>query len=230
MGFAVDLAGGTYLREDLPGNLQYLQELVIPVARMDVVEHRPGGVGAVGDVPGTPGEVPDQPGVDRPEGEPSFLRHPPGARYIIEDPGDLGPREVGIRNKSRLLPDERSQPLRFQAVAGGGGAAVLPDDGVMDRPARGALPDHRRLPLIGDAEGGDVGGAQARFPKGQRRHAGLGFPYLQGIVLHPAGLRVVLAEFLLGRGDNRARVIEDDRPGTGRALVEGQKKGHGYLP
>ncbi len=193
MGFAVDLAGGAYLREDRPGNFQYVQELLIPVARMDIVKHRPGGVRAVGDVPGAAGEVPDQPGVDSPEGEPPFLRHPPGTGYMIEDPGDLGPGEIGVRNKARLLPNERPQPRRLQAVAVGRGAAVLPDDGVMDRPARGALPDHRRLPLIGYAEGSDVGGTQASFPNGLPRHAGLGFPNLQGIVLHPAGLGVVLA-------------------------------------
>ena len=165
---------------DRPGNVQYLQELVIPVARVDVVEHRPGGVGAVGDVPGAAGQVPDQPGIDRPEGETPLLRHPAGTGNVIEDPGDLGPGEVGVRHEAGLFPDQRSEPLRFQAVAGGGGAAVLPDDGVIDRPARRTLPDDRRFPLVGDAEGGDVGGAQARILQGQGRHAGLGLPDLHG--------------------------------------------------
>jgi hypothetical protein len=229
MGLAVNLTGGVDLRENQPGNLQYLQELVIPVARMDVKKHRPGGVGTVGDMPGAAGEVPDQPGVDRPEGKPPLLRHPAGVRQMIEDPGDLGPGEVGVRDKARPLPDERFQPLCFQAVAGGRGAAVLPDDGVMDRPARGALPDHRRFPLVGDADGGDVGGAQARILQGQGRNTGLGFPYLAGIVLHPAGPGIVLAELLLRRGNNQARVIEDNRPGTGRTLIEGYEKGHRNL-
>ena len=52
-------------------------------------------------------------------------------------------------------------PGLAQRVADGGGAAVLPDDGVVDRPAGGAVPQHGGLALVGDADGGNVGGAAA---------------------------------------------------------------------
>src|SRR5690606_28444225 len=40
--------------------------------------------------------------------------------------------------------------------------------------------------------------------------------------LHPAGAREDLLVLLLAGGDDRARVVEDDRPGAGRALVDGE--------
>jgi hypothetical protein len=48
------------------------------------------------------------------------------------------------------------QPLRAQLGAQRLGAAVLPDDGVVDRLAGAAVPQHRGLALVGDADGGDV--------------------------------------------------------------------------
>ena len=45
-----------------------------------------------------------------------------------------------------------------QVCADRGGAAVLPDDGVVNGPARVTIPDQRRFTLVGDADGGNVGG------------------------------------------------------------------------
>jgi hypothetical protein len=41
------------------------------------------------------------------------------------------------------------------------------------------------------------------------------------VVLDPAGLRVMLGEFALGGADHVGVAVEDDRPRTGGALVEG---------
>ena len=49
-----------------------------------------------------------------------------------------------------------SWPLRRASRADAGGAAILPDDRVVDRLAGRAVPDHRGLALVGDADGGDV--------------------------------------------------------------------------
>src|SRR5258706_464304 len=46
------------------------------------------------------------------------------------------------------------------------------------------------------------------------------------VVLHPAGLRVVLLEFALRRGDRLAGFVEDDGARTGGALVEGEDMTH----
>ena len=50
-------------------------------------------------------------------------------------------------------------------------------------------------------------------------------------MLDPAGLRIVLLEFLLGDGDDLARVIDDEGAGTGGALIEGENEffsAHGF--
>ena len=52
--------------------------------------------------------------------------------------------------------------VRLQPLAEVGGAAVLPDDRVVDRLAGLAVPDDRRLALVGDADRGDRRRAAAR--------------------------------------------------------------------
>jgi len=217
------------LRKHLPGDVQDPQKFFIPVARMDVAEHGPGRVGAVGEMPGAAGQVPDQPGIDRSESEAALPGHPAGVRGMIEDPGDFGPGKVGIRNQARLLTDQRPRTFRLEALAGGSGPAVLPDDGVMDGQARVAVPDDRRFPLIGDADGGNIFGAQPRFFQSQNGDADLGFHDFAGIMLHPAGPGIDLTEFFLNRGHDGACLIKNNRPRTGRALIERQKKSHRNL-
>ena len=56
--------------------------------------------------------------------------------------------------------------LRFELVAKGGGAAVLPDNCVVDRLAGGAIPDDCGFALVGDADGGDVPGLCVGFRQG----------------------------------------------------------------
>ena len=53
-------------------------------------------------------------------------------------------------------------------------------------------------------------------------------PDLIRIVLHPPSLRKNLSEFPLRHGANRAIVIEDNRTGTGGALIERENDGHGW--
>ena len=52
-----------------PGHVQQLAQLVVPRQLADVEQHRAAGVGGIGGVDLAAGEVPDQPGVDRAEGE-----------------------------------------------------------------------------------------------------------------------------------------------------------------
>ncbi len=119
---------------------------------------------------------------------------------------------------------EVAGPLELLAPARG--AAVLPDDGVVDRFAGGAIPQHRRLALVGDGYGGDVGGIQAGRVEGRCRGRDLGRPDLPGVVLDPAGPRKDLAELLLAEAPDVAVAVEDDGAGAGGALVEGEDVGH----
>ena len=73
-------------------------------------------------------------------------------------------------------------------------AAVLPDDGVVDRTAGGALPDHDCLALIGDPDGCDVGEAVASFLNGRLERGDGRLEDLFGVVLDPAVPRIVLLQ------------------------------------
>ena len=110
------------------------QQLVVPLARREVEQHRPRGVRAVGDVRGAAGQLPHEPAVDRPERE--LPLRPLGAR---EDPLELRRREVRVGDEPRPLADQVGGQLR----AAIGGAPVLPDDRRVHRPCRCRAPRRR---------------------------------------------------------------------------------------
>jgi hypothetical protein len=98
-----------------------------------------------------------------------------------------------------------------QRLAIVGGAAILPDDCVVDRPTALPVPDHHGFTLIGDADAGNVLCADARL---RHRRANGGHdrrPDLFGIVLDLAGGRINLAQFLLRRGERPQLCVEDNR-------------------
>ena len=64
--------------------------------------------------------------------------------------------------------DHRLVPRLAQRRAEVGGAAVLPDDGVVDRAAGVAVPDHDGLALVGDADAGDVARCRRRPSRWRR--------------------------------------------------------------
>ena len=123
-----------------------------------------------------------------------------------------------------------SWPARAQRRAGVGGAPVLPDDGVVDRLAGGAIPDDRGLALVGDADAGDVLRAERRPCAIALAHGrDHGRPDLLRIVLDPAGRGIDLPQLLLRRGDRRERRVEHDRARRGGALVDGDEVAHGAM-
>src|SRR3972149_5107151 len=152
----------------------------------------------------------------------------PGARlrHAVQEPLPLRAGEVGVQQQAGALAEERLQAAGAELLARPGGAPVLPDDRVGDGAAR-AVPDERRLALVGDADGGDVAGVGGRFRQRLAGGLDLGPPDRLRVVLHPAGARVYLLERLLGGGDGRAGAVEQDGAGGGRALVEGEDEvGH----
>ena len=99
------------------------------------------------------GQPPEQEAVDRAESEPAGSAR----RRARRRRGRAARRSWSPRNKDRAAArcaprSRRSWPASPQRRAGVGGAPVLPDDGVVDGPAGRAVPDHRGLALIGDAD------------------------------------------------------------------------------
>ena len=160
---AVHMARGLDLRQHARGDVEQLKQFGIPAQVVDIIEHRAAGVGLVGDVDVAVGQLPDEPGVDRAEEQLAFLRPLARAGHVVEQPLDLRTGKIRIRHEPRLGADLVA-PARFDdAVDDVGGAAALPDDGVGDRLAGLLVPDHGRLALVGDADGGNVCGRDAEL-------------------------------------------------------------------
>src|SRR5690606_31929177 len=107
-----------------------------------------------------------------------------------------------------------------QLAAEGGRARVLPHDRVVHGLARGAVPQDRGLPLVGDAERAQLVGPQTGLrERPGHHHLHLG-PDLGGVVLHPARPGEDLAVFALVDGDDRAVLVEDDATTGGGALID----------
>ena len=126
------------------------------------------------------------------------------ARYVFQNPLELRARKISVEHEARLLLDHRCQPARLEPVTRARRTSILPDDGVADRLARSAIPHHRRLALVRDADGGDVRRTQARAIQRLVRCLNLRGPDFLRIVLHPARLWKNLPELLLRDGDDAA--------------------------
>ena len=113
-----------------------------------------------------------------------------------------------------------------QGGAGIRGPPVLPDDRIVDRLARYAIPDDCRLALVGDADAGNILGAGAglrhRFPHGCDDSR----PDVLGIVLDPSWRRIDLPQLLLRGGDRGELCIEHDGACRGGALIDSDEVPH----
>ena len=90
----------------------------------------------------------------------------PGTRSRIQ--AILVAEKYGIEQQAGLLRDHRLVARPSEPLHRLGGAPVLPDDGVVDRPAGRPLPHDHRLALVGDADAGN-GGAPTPRPWRARR-------------------------------------------------------------
>ena len=144
VAFADDLARAAQLREHLPRHAEEREQLVVPVARREGEEQRPRRVRRVRDVGA--GQLPDEPAVDRPEGEPV-----PGARRGRAATRASSRRSTG---RARGLSARGSAP---QGARRSGRRCVGPatrSPGA--RAARRAIPEHGRLALVRDADPAQV--------------------------------------------------------------------------
>ena len=196
---------------------------------MDVEHQRAAGVADVRHVAASAGEPPDEERVDGAEGDLARLRPLAQAGDGVEQVLHLGAREVRVEHEAGAVAEEVLQAVRAQGVADRRGHAALPDDRVADRPARGALPEDHGLPLVGDADGGDVGGRHPRGREARARDRELRGPDRLRVVLDVARLREELRVLLLRHRHRASVAAEEDRARGRRPLVERQNVFHARI-
>ena len=223
VGGAVDLAGIGHAGQNAARNIQRFEQGVVPVQRADVIQHGAAGVGAVGDVHSAAGQLPDQPCVHSAEQDLSCLGPLPCTGHIVQDPLDLRCGEIGIGHQTGVLPDVVCHAgLLLQFIYQRCRASALPDDGVVDRAAGGLFPQDGGLPLVGDANGGDVVDIDAALGHHFVHDPILGGPDLHGVVLHPALLRIDLLKLALLHCNDVLLIVEQDGTATGGSLIQRQ--------
>src|SRR5215831_8326730 len=111
-----------------------------------------------------------------------------------QERAELRPREVGIEDEPGLLAHLGLRALRPERFAERRRPSILPYDGAMYRLAGGAVPQDRRLALVGDAERGDLARLHTRAPARLPQHAERDPPDLLRIVLDPSRPGIVLLE------------------------------------
>src|SRR6185437_661709 len=189
LNLAVHRARRTDLGQHRLGHADRVAQLVIPGERLEVHQHRAARVGHVGDVQpavSATGQVPYAPGVHVAERQlPGFglLASP---IHVLEDPPDLRSREIRRDRKTRLEAEAILPALLLQLLADLVGTSVLPHDCVVDWLAGAAIPHHRRLTLVGDAQGGDRIGTAANLAEGAVHYLATALPDFVGVVLYPS--------------------------------------------
>ena len=139
---------------------------------------------------------------------------------VFQQPAQFQAGKIGGERKACLA----AKPILAAVLAKLGDepvrARVLPHDGVAERLSGAAVPKERRLALIGDADADKIGGGQACRGKGIRHGRDRVAPDLDGVVLHPAGLRVNLLVLFLRGADNGALPVENEKACGGGPLID----------
>ena len=197
------------------GNVVVGQQFGVPFLAADVEELGSGGVGGVGGLNAALGQPPEQEAVHGAEAKLPRGGAAAEAGNLVEQPGELGAGEVRVQHQAGLGPHPVRQAVRSHARAAVGGAPVLPNDGVVQALAGGALPNQGGLPLVGDADGGDVLGRHRRGGNGGPARLQGGAPEHSRGLLHPAVLGEDQVEGALPRSQNAAGgQVEDDAAGA----------------
>ena len=191
VGVTVNLAGIRHTRQHGAGDIQRVQQCIIPVQLVDIIQHGAAGVGSVRYMHLAAGQLPHQPAVHRAKQNFSRLCALPCARHMVQNPLDFGCGKVGIRHKAGILFDILCHArLAEQLIHQRCSAAALPHNGVINGAAGRFFPQNRGFALVGNADGGNIMRIHAALGYHLVHHAILAGPYLHRVVLHPALLGV----------------------------------------
>ena len=105
------------LGQERRGHAQDVEQPLVPPAVMDIEQQRARGVGRVGDVSLAAGQAPDQKAVDRAEAEIAALGGAARAFDVVEQPGELGAREIRVEHEPGARRDDRLMAGLAQRLA-----------------------------------------------------------------------------------------------------------------
>ena len=204
------------------------EDLVVPPRPPQVPQQRPRGVRDVRRVDAAVGPARERTrrATRRRSRRRGARRRVARARRVVQDPGQLGAREVRVQPQ----PGRRLD-VRAEAVGGEAGADVRPCGGPArrwpGRPARPCAGPTRPSSRAGSrsrraatSRAVDACRGEARPPDGDGRVADLG-----RVVLDAAGRGVVLRERRLRDAVDGPGGVEQDGARGRRALVEGEQEG-----
>ncbi len=100
------------------------------------------------------------------------------------------------------------------------GTAALPHDRVIDGLAGLAVPEDDGLALVGDTDRRDIRVGSADLLHCLSCNGELCLPDLVGVMLDPAGLRIILRKLFLRHAADLALFVEEDAAVAGRAGVQ----------
>ena len=177
---------------------------------MNVVEVGAAGIGSVGDMHPAACQPPDQEAVDGAETQFAGGGAITRAIHLVENPGQFRRGEIGVEKKAGLFRHHGFLAGILHYRADIGRTPVLPDDGVMDRLAGGAVPDHGGFTLVGDADGDRQTAARTRLRHHGGCHIDSGLPDILRIMLDPPIGRKMLHELCRLPGQDGAGFVKED--------------------
>ena len=140
---------------------------------------------------------------------------------VAQQPGRLGGAEVGVEDEAGRGANEWQVPRLVELGAQRGRAAVLPDDGPVQRPSRRAVERHEGLTLVGDADGGDGAARRGQATADLGQGGPYGLPDLGGIVFHPARAGEVLRQLPVGDVGDPGLLVDGQGADAGRTRIDG---------
>ncbi len=175
-------------------------------------------VGDIGDVRIASGQFPDQEALYGSESQFACFGAGSGTLHIVEHPSNFGAGKIGIDQQTGLVLNRRLMTRLAQSLARLGRATVLPDDCWRDGFARCAIPDQRRLTLVGDT---NPGNAVHTARLGDRFTADIHrlVPDLLAVLLDPTIIRIGQRHFLLCERDLIQIAVKYNRSRGSGALI-----------
>ena len=154
-----------------------------------------------------------------------------GGLDVAQQPLDLGAREVGVDDQAGALADQLGRARPRAARRSGRGAAVLPDERVVDGLAGLGVPGDDGLALVGDPDPGEVASPRSRRRRAPpRRPAGSTSQISAASCSTQPGRGKCWRELAVGATRDPALAVEDEARRPGRPLVDGEDHGGQAIP